>query len=84
MSKQSHTLGKTFGKAELSVDVYHPLADDVSGDLSHLFSQLIYVNISFLTLSPILPMPITIFFLSTYVLQDVQTVSNFWQNVQQS
>ena len=68
MYKQSHTLGETFGKAELSVDVYHPLADDVSGDLSHLFSQLIYDGEHFFSdiMSPILPMPITIFSLSTY------------------
>ena len=73
MCKQSHALGKMFGKAELSVDVYHPLADDVSGDdhscgLSHLFSQLIYDGERFFSdiMSPILPMPITIFSLSIY------------------
>ena len=46
MCKQFQTFGKMFGKAELFVDVHHPLADDVSGDdnssgLSHLFSQLV-------------------------------------------
>ena len=46
MRKQSHTLDKMFGKAELSVDIHHLLADDVSGQvnspgISRLFSQLI-------------------------------------------
>ena len=77
MCKQSHTLGKTlsktFVKDGLSVDVHHPLADDVSSDndspgLSRLFSQLIYDDEHFFSdiMSPILPMPITIFSMSNY------------------
>ena len=47
MRRLSHTLDKAFSKAELSVDIHHPLTDDISGDInstgiSHLFSQLIY------------------------------------------
>ena len=74
MRRLSHTLGKTFGKAELSVDIYHPLADDISGDINspgifHLFLQLIsngeHYFLTYLTY--ILLMPITIFFyLSLY------------------
>ena len=52
MSKQSHTLGKTFGIAELSVDVNHLLAEDVydhvnSPGISHLYfhSSSVMVNI---------------------------------------
>ena len=46
MHKQSHTLGKTFNKTQLSVDIHHPLAEGVSSHvnspgISHLFSQLI-------------------------------------------
>ena len=62
-----------FGKAELFVDVHHPLADDISGDdnssgLSHLFSQLVsdYEHLFSDIFSTILPVPITIFSLSIY------------------
>ena len=34
MHKQSHTLCKIFSKAELTVDVHHPLADDISSDIN--------------------------------------------------
>ena len=50
MRRLSHTLGKTFGKAELSVDVHHPLTDYVSGDvnspgISHFHILSLIVNI---------------------------------------
>ena len=47
----SQTLGKTFNKAKLSVDVHHPLAVDVSGHahLTYFHSLSLMVNIYFLT-----------------------------------
>ena len=64
----SHTLGKTIGKAELSVDVHHPLADDISSDVNspgvfHLFLQLISDGEHyFLTYLTYFLIPITILF----------------------
>ena len=75
MRKQSRTLGKMFSKAKLSVDVHHPLADDISSDINspdnyftYFYSLPLMVNIYFLDLSHLfLLMPITIFFyLSSY------------------
>ena len=58
-----------------SVMFYTPhLFSQLISDGEHLFSHI---------MSPILPMPITIFSLS-YLLQDAQTVSHSWQDVQQS
>ena len=75
-----------FGKAELSVDVYHPLADDVSSDLSHLFSQLmiIYDGENFYSDIVTYFAYAHYYLLSVYLLEDMQTVSNFCQNVRQS
>ena len=70
MHKQSHTLRKTFGKAKLSADVHHLLADDISSDVNspgNSHSSSMMVNIYFLTcvdMSPVLPIPIAIFSLS--------------------
>ena len=71
MRKQSHTLGNTFGKAELSVDVHHLF----------IFSQLIYdgehLDLTHFAYAHY-------YLLSVYLVQDVQTVSHSWQNVRQS
>ena len=87
--QESHTLGKMFVKAGLSVDVHHPLADDVSSDnnspgLSHLFSQLIYDDEHFFSDIVTYFAYAHYYLLSVYLLLDVQTVSHSWQNVQLS
>ena len=85
MRRLSHTLGKTFSKAELSVDVHHPLADDISGDvnspgISHLLSQLISDGED-LDLTDFVYAHY--YLLSVCLLQNAQTVSHSWQNVRQ-
>ena len=95
----SHTLGKAFSKAELSVDVHHPLAHDFTGHInspgiSHLISQLTLLwwwTFVLWHISPIMTYLTYNYFvyahyylLSVYLLQDVWTVSHSWQDVQQS
>ena len=88
MHKQSHTLGKTFGIAEFSVNVHHLLAEDVSGHInspgiimSLIFSQLTsdgeHLDLTHFAYAHY-------YLLSVYLLQDVQTVSHSWQSVRQN
>ena len=81
----SHALGKTFSKAELSVDIHHPLADDISSDVLlayftyfHSSSLIVYINfISHLfCLWPLLS--------SVCLLQNLWTVSHTLQDIRQS
>ena len=80
------TVSYSWQDVQLSVDVPHPLAYDVSSDvnspgISHLFSQLIYDG-EHLDLTHIFYAHY--YLLSVCLLQNVQTVSYSWQDVQQS
>ena len=71
MSKQSHTLGNTFSKAELSVEVHHLFyISQLIYDGEHLYlTHFAYAHY---------------YLLCVYLAQDEQTVSHSWQNVRQS
>ena len=74
----SHTLGKMFSKAKLSVDVRHPLPDDISGHthLTYFHSLSLMVNINFCFLTYVTYFAYTHYYLlSVYLLLDAQTVS---------
>ena len=59
--KISHS-GKTFNKAQLSLDVHYPLAESISNHVNSPGSSLV-VNIF---ISPMLFMPVTSFYLSVF------------------
>ena len=72
--------------SSLHVEVHHPLTDDISGDInstgiSHLFSQLISddEHLDFIHF-----VYAQCYLLSIRLLQNVQTISHSWEDVQQS